>query len=155
LVDLGLWWPDGYRTGKCLPDICWYFSWTRTVWGRLIMHVLCCTFACWYFYFCFCGCMNGFDLRMRWLWRLGNIQAQQTKSHVYLWKSRLICMPINPLNRAIWNLFCLQFISQIRFMLFVLDVGVCCDEDKQAPSSEDIEDACWQNRTNKPVAITE
>ena len=28
------------------------------------------------------------------------------------------------------------------FMLFVLDGRVCCDEDKQAPSSEDIEDAC-------------
>jgi len=41
------------------------------------------------------------------------------------------------------------------FMLFVLDGGVCCDEDKQAPSSEDIEDACWQNRTNKPIATTE
>jgi len=27
-------------------------------------------------------------------------------------------------------------------MLFVLDGGVCCDKDKQGPSSEDIEDAC-------------
>ena len=64
-------------------------------------------------------------------------------------------MPIIPLNWAIWNLSYLQFICQIRFMLFVLDGGVCCDEDKQAPSSEDIEDACWQNRTNKHIATTE
>ena len=54
LVDLGLWWPDGCRTGKYLPNLL-IFSWTRTVWSWIIMHVLCCTFACWYLYCCFCG----------------------------------------------------------------------------------------------------
>jgi len=47
LVDLGLWWPDGCRKGKYMPDLL-IFSWTRTVWGWITMHVLCCTFACWY-----------------------------------------------------------------------------------------------------------
>jgi len=30
-----------------MPDLL-IFSWTRTVWGWITMHVLCCTFACWY-----------------------------------------------------------------------------------------------------------
>ena len=36
-----------------------------------------------------------------WQWRFANIQAQQTKSQVF--SQELICMPIIPLNRAIWH----------------------------------------------------
>ena len=70
------------------------------------------------------------QILMRWLWRLGNIQAQQTKSRVYLWKSRSLCMPIIPLNRAIWNLFCLQFICQFSCCLYWMEEFVAMRTNK-------------------------
>jgi len=109
--------------------ICWYFSWTRTVWGHLMTMNL-------FDNLCPVVSLNNhswvLNVRLDWYFdqrKSGRDDLEIFKlnrpNHMSLSIVRLICMPIIPLNWAIWFLFLSLFnYTWILFLYFNLQLGV-------------------------------
>ena len=110
-------------------QICWYLSWTRTVWGHLMTMNL-------FDNLCPVVSLNNhswvLNVRLDWYFdqrKSGRDDLEIFKlnrpNHMSLSIVRLICMPIIPLNWAIWFLFLSLFnYTWILFLYFNLQLGV-------------------------------